>query len=138
MERQLVPWVVRHLVDPVAPYDERAQRLDVRVCMADWLCTNGTSSFDASSMIETYVRGFERLRTGGLPPQLARQEVQAGTDGPRGAGYVIAAPGAQFSCARGLAAIKCSADWVQLDTVSYPLPSSVGAQSWSVQPSRQR
>jgi len=51
-------------------------------------------------------------------------------------GYVIAAPGAQLSCARRLA-VKCSADWVQLDTVSYPLPIGVGCQSWSVQPSRQ-
>ena len=33
---------------------------------------------------------------------------------------------------------QCSADRVQLDTVSYPLPIGVGCQSWSVQPSRQR
>jgi hypothetical protein len=42
-----------------------------------------------------------------------------------------------LSCARRLAAIKCSADRAQLDTVSYPLPIGVGCQSWSVQPSRQ-
>ena len=63
--------------------------------------------------------------------------VQAGADGPHGAGYVIAAPGARLSCARRPAAIKCSADRAQLDTVSYPLPIGVGCQSWSVQPSRQ-
>jgi hypothetical protein len=37
-----------------------------------------------------------------------------------------------------LTAIKRSVDWAQLDPVSYPLPSGVGRQCWSIQPSRQR
>jgi hypothetical protein len=37
--------------------------------------------------------------------RVAYPEVQAGADGPHGSGYVIAASGAQLSCARRLAAI---------------------------------
>jgi hypothetical protein len=44
---------------------------------------------------------------------------------------------ASVVCERRQAAIKCSADRAQLDTVSYTLPIGVGRERWSVQPSRQ-
>jgi len=72
-----------------------------------------------------------------LPAAARTPGGSSGADGPHGPGYVIAAPGAQLSWTRKLAAIKCSADRAQLDAVSYPLPIGVGCQSWSVQPSRQ-